>query len=149
WSTPVWLGLSILADISIAASICYVLQKGGPFTSMRLVCNTDFKITLLLIGIGTSLVTGITVALWIAAQLDPGHLFMSFPLGGSRCTTFHCNIHPPYQLAIFSLVYATCFMANLVARESYFHHIQIDEDGECFGMVTRSIVFGTPEGSEK
>ncbi|KAF8134898.1 hypothetical protein EV363DRAFT_843847 [Boletus edulis] len=126
WSFPVWLGLSILVDISIAGSVCYILKKDGPFISMRL-NFIDFKVIMLLT-INTSLVTGITAALWTVAQLDPTHLLMGFPVGG---------------------IYAICFMANLIARESYFYDAQANDGDECFEIATATIVFATPGDVEK
>jgi len=129
WSMPVWLGLSILVDISIAGSMYHILRRGNPIISGRLDLLVK-RLTKFCIqtGLITSLVTGITAALWIAAQLDLDHLLMGFPLDG---------------------IYAICFMANLIARESYFHHIQSDDDDECFGMAMDSIVFATPENFGK
>jgi len=127
---PVWLGLSILMDTSIAGSMCYILRKGNPIISMRLglLVKRVAKFWVQT-GLITGLVTGITVALWTVTRLDLGHLLMSFPLGG---------------------IYAICFMANLVARGSYFHHKQSDDgdDGnEWLGMTMESIVFATSENA--
>ncbi|KAI9570618.1 hypothetical protein HD554DRAFT_363879 [Boletus coccyginus] len=151
WAVPVWLGLSILMDILIAGSICYTLRKGGPFVSMRLSLLVQ-RLTKFCIqtGLITGLVTGITVALWIAAQLDPGHLLMSFPMGGSEY--YFPLLASPYSSKSYiflQIVYATCFMTNLIARESYFHHIQLDGDDECFGTEMGGIVFVTPENIGK
>ncbi|KAN0093146.1 hypothetical protein V8E55_003930 [Tylopilus felleus] len=116
WSYPVWLGLSIFMDISIAGSMYYILKKGSPFVSTRLTLVVA-KLTKFCIqtGLITGLVTGITAALWTAAQFDPRHLLMTFPLGG---------------------IYATCLMANLIARKSYFDDIPLDNNTECFEMGT-------------
>jgi len=125
WSMPVWLGLSILMDVSVAGSMYHILRKGNPIISRRLDLLVK-RLTKFCIqtGLITSLVTGITVALWTVAQLDLEHLLMGFPLSG---------------------VYAICFMANLIARESYFHQ----PDDECFGMAMESMVFAIPENFEK
>lgn len=62
---------------------------------------------MLLIDVDASFAAGITVALvgifalnpprlidqkkpkWTVAQLDPGHLCMTFPMGSSKCAIFH------------------------------------------------------------
>lgn len=38
---------------------------------------------------------------------------------------------------------------SLIARDSYLHHTQLDGGDECFGLAMQSIVFATPEGSER
>ncbi|KAF8558131.1 hypothetical protein OG21DRAFT_1519989 [Imleria badia] len=101
WSFPLWLGLAILVDISVAGSIYLILRKGHPFKSMRLsllvtrltkFCIQTGLITRHLLEILKRLINQ-EILKWIVAQLDPQHFFMCFPLGG---------------------IYATCLMAKLV-----------------------------------
>jgi len=128
WAVPLWLGISIFIDVSIAGSLYYILKKNSSHLSVR----TGLLVRKLVMfciqtGLITSLVTGATVAIWIGIQLDPKHLLMCFPLGG---------------------IYATCFMANLLARESYFHHTKADENSEYMDVGMEGMVFARNGESE-
>ncbi|KIJ66847.1 hypothetical protein HYDPIDRAFT_38299 [Hydnomerulius pinastri MD-312] len=128
WPIVVWLGLSITADALISGSLCYVLSEnriGSPRTDYMIKRLMSFCVQT---GLITSLVAGVTVAIWAAAKLEIRHLSMSFPVGG---------------------IYATCLMANFIARESYLHPRLAYEDTELQVRSTTGIVFAEPDNAEK
>ncbi|KAF9243533.1 hypothetical protein BU15DRAFT_59901 [Melanogaster broomeanus] len=144
WEIPVWLGFSITADILIAGSLYYILKKNRSGLA-----RTDRMIKRLMsfvvqTGLITSVAAGVTVAIvgprnfrrkyelthkvkWAVAKLDIDHLWMSFPMGG---------------------IYATCLMANYIARESYLHPRVAYEDIE-LAISRGSMVFAPPENFAK
>ncbi|KAF9223634.1 hypothetical protein BS17DRAFT_109116 [Gyrodon lividus] len=128
WAILVWLGLSITADVLIAWSLCYILNK-----SRTGFARTDWMIKRLTVffvqtGLIMSFVAVVTVAIWTVAKLDTDHLMMSFPMGG---------------------IYATCLMANLIARESYFHPRVAYEDTELPTILRGSMVVAAPRNFDK
>jgi len=128
WAVFVWLGLSITADILIAGLLCYILNKNRT----RVARSTDRMIKRLMsffiqTGLVTSVAAVVTVTIWTVAKLDTRHLWMSFPMGG---------------------IYATCLMANFIARESYLHPRVPYEDIE-LSLPGGNMVFVTPENLTK
>ncbi|KIJ11971.1 hypothetical protein PAXINDRAFT_181693 [Paxillus involutus ATCC 200175] len=123
-----WLGFSITADMMIAGSLCYILNKNRTgFASTEWLIKRLMRFCVQT-GLIMSLVAGVTLALWAAAKLDTDHLVMSFPMGG---------------------IYAACLMANLIARESYLHPRVAYEDIELITISRRSMVFVKTEDIEK
>ncbi|KAF8839645.1 hypothetical protein BDN67DRAFT_969758 [Paxillus ammoniavirescens] len=123
-----WLGFSITADIMIAGSLRYILNKNRTgFASTEWLIKRLVRFCVQT-GLIMSLIAGLTLALWAAAKLDTDHLVMSFPMGG---------------------IYAVCLMANLIARESYLRPRVMNEDTELVTISRRSMVFVKTEDIEK
>lgn len=98
WSTSISLGCSAINDILIAGTLAYILHKHRTVSP-----RTNQMITKLIIfcsqtGLITTVAASIAFGIWTACRFDIYHLHMCFPLGG---------------------LYATCLLANFIARESY------------------------------
>ncbi|KAG2051000.1 hypothetical protein BDR06DRAFT_608742 [Suillus hirtellus] len=127
WSTLVSLGCSAIDDVLIAGTTVYILYKHrteSPRTNrmiMKLIifCSQT--------GLITTVVASITMGIWAACRFDVYHLHMCFPIGG---------------------LYATCLLANLIARDSYLqpqtvHETEISEIS--FARSTQAIHVGSPD----
>jgi hypothetical protein len=98
WSILTSLGCSVINDVLIAGTLAYILNKHRTVSP-----RTNQMITKLIIfcsqtGLITTVAASITIAIWAVFRLDTFHLYMCFPIGG---------------------LYATCLLANFIARESY------------------------------
>ncbi|KAG1807912.1 hypothetical protein EV424DRAFT_226082 [Suillus variegatus] len=127
WSTLISLGCSAIDDVLIAGTTAYILRK-----HMTESPRTNRMITKLIIfcsqtGLITTVVASITMGIWAACRFDVYHLHMCFPIAG---------------------LYATCFLANLIARDSYLqpqtvHETEISEIS--FARSTQAIHVGLPD----
>ncbi|KAG2112985.1 uncharacterized protein F5147DRAFT_682171 [Suillus discolor] len=127
WSTLISLGCSAINDVLIAGTTAYILHKHRTESP-----RTNRMITRLIIfcsqtGLITTVVASITMGIWAAFRFDVYHLHMCFPTG---------------------CLYATCLLANLIARESYLqpqtvHETEISEIS--FARVTQVIHVGLPD----
>ncbi|KAG1743465.1 hypothetical protein EDB19DRAFT_565446 [Suillus lakei] len=98
WSTSISLGCSVINDILVAGTLAYILHKNRTVSP-----RTNQIITKLIMfcsqtGLITTVAASITIGIWAACRFDIYHLYMCFPIGG---------------------LYATCLLANFIARESY------------------------------
>ncbi|KAG1883361.1 hypothetical protein F4604DRAFT_285856 [Suillus subluteus] len=108
WSISISLGCSAINDVLIAGTLAYILHKHR--TAFP---RTNQMITKLIIfcsqtGLITTAAASITVGLWAVGRFEINHLYMSFPIGG---------------------LYATCLLANLIARESYLQPQTVHQSG--------------------
>ncbi|KAG1795162.1 uncharacterized protein HD556DRAFT_1526881 [Suillus plorans] len=127
WSTLISLGCSAIDDVLIAGTTAYILHKHRTESP-----RTNRMITKLIIfcsqtGLITTVVASITMGIWAACRFDVYHLHMCFPIGG---------------------LYATCLLANLIARDSYLqpqtaHEAEISEIS--FARFTQAIHVGLPD----
>ncbi|KAG2355943.1 hypothetical protein BDR07DRAFT_1613401 [Suillus spraguei] len=127
WSISISFGCSIINDVLIAGTLAYILHKHRTVSP-----RTNQIITKLIIfcsqtGLITTVAASIAVGLWAVRRFDISHLHMSFPIGG---------------------LYATCLLANSIARESYLQPqtVHETEDFEInFARSTRVIHVGLPD----
>lgn len=127
WSISISLGCSAINDILIAGTLAYILHKHRAVSR-----RTNQMITKLIIfcsqtGLVTTVAASITMGLWAVCRFDISHLYMCFPIGG---------------------LYATCLLANFIARESYLqpqavHQSRISEIS--FTRFTQVIHVGLPD----
>ncbi|KAG1907897.1 uncharacterized protein F5891DRAFT_219011 [Suillus fuscotomentosus] len=127
WSTLISLGCSAIDDVLIAGTTAYILYNHRTESP-----RTNRMITKLIIfcsqtGLITTVVASITMGIWAACRFDVYHLHMCFPIGG---------------------LYATCLLANLIARDSYLqpqtaHEAEISEIS--FARSTQAIHVGLPD----
>ncbi|KAG2050999.1 hypothetical protein BDR06DRAFT_608772 [Suillus hirtellus] len=127
WSTLISLGCSAINDVLIAGTTAYILRQ-----HMTESPRTNRMITKLIVfcsqtGLITTVVASITMGIWAACRFDVYHLHMCFPIGG---------------------LYATCLLANLIARDSYLqpqtvHETEISEIS--FTRSTQAIHVGLPD----
>ncbi|KIK96433.1 hypothetical protein PAXRUDRAFT_825962 [Paxillus rubicundulus Ve08.2h10] len=162
-----WLGFSIIADIMIAGSLCYILNKNRTgFASTERMIKRLMRFCVQT-GLIMSLAAGATLALWAAAKLDTDHLVMSFPMGGSKhvpCSVKY--ISRSSTMALQSTPRASCqsqsflvcsvlsgsltfFSPSLIARESYFHPRVTHGDTELITVSRRSMAFVRTEDIER
>ncbi|KAG2340686.1 hypothetical protein BDR05DRAFT_966551 [Suillus weaverae] len=131
WSTLISLGCSAINDVLIAGTLAYILYKHRTVWP-----RTNQMITKLIIfcwqtGLITTVAASITIGIWAACRFDIYHLYMCFPVGGS---------------------YATCLLANFIARESYLqprivHETEISEIS--FGHFTQGDSCGLTSGHKE
>ncbi|KAG1786970.1 uncharacterized protein HD556DRAFT_1411345 [Suillus plorans] len=131
WSTSISLGCSAINDVLIAGTLVYILYKHRTVSP-----RTNQMIMKLIIfcsqtGLITTVAASITIGIWIACRFDISHLYMCVPLGG---------------------LYATCLLANFIARESYLqpqtvHEPEISEISLSFGPFTQVIHVGLPDNN--
>ncbi|KAG1811211.1 uncharacterized protein BJ212DRAFT_1589452 [Suillus subaureus] len=127
WSILISLGCSAINDVLIAGTLAYILH-----THRTVSPRTNQMITKLVIfcsqtGLITTVTAFITMGLWAACRLDINHLYMCFPIGG---------------------LYATCLLANFIARESYLQPqtVHQTENSEIsFARFTQAIHVGLPD----
>ncbi|OAX41492.1 hypothetical protein K503DRAFT_863816 [Rhizopogon vinicolor AM-OR11-026] len=106
WSIPTYLGCSVIGDIAIAGTLAYILHSNR--TESR---RTNQIVTKIIIfcsqtGLVTTVAASITLGIWAVCNFDIDHLYMCIPMGG---------------------LYATCLLANFIARESYLQPQTIHE----------------------
>ncbi|KIK34284.1 hypothetical protein CY34DRAFT_37007, partial [Suillus luteus UH-Slu-Lm8-n1] len=93
------LGCSAINDVLIAGTLAYILYKHKTASP-----RTNQMITRLIIfcsqtgASSRTLTVVLTKIQWAICRFDISHLYMCFPIGG---------------------LYATCLLANFIARESY------------------------------
>ncbi|KAG2157716.1 uncharacterized protein EDB93DRAFT_810489 [Suillus bovinus] len=129
WSTFISLGCSAINDVLIAGTLAYILHKHRT-TSPR----TNQMITRLIIfcsqtGLITTVVASVTMGIWAACRFDFHHLHMCFPIGG---------------------LYATCLLANFIARESYLQPQTVHEteiSAISFARFTQEAHVGFPDNN--
>ncbi|KAG1821997.1 uncharacterized protein BJ212DRAFT_934989 [Suillus subaureus] len=127
WSISISLGCSAINDILIAGTLAYILHKHRVISS-----RTNQMITKLVIfcsqtGLITTVAAFITMGLCAACRFGINHLYMCFPIGG---------------------LYATCLLANFIARESYLQPqtVHQTENAEIsFARFTQAIHVGLPD----
>ncbi|KAG1895452.1 uncharacterized protein F5891DRAFT_1175636 [Suillus fuscotomentosus] len=129
WSTSISLGCSAINDVLIAGTLVYILYKHRTVSP-----RTNQMIMKLIIfcsqtGLITTVAACIAIGIWAACRFDMYHLYMCFPVGGS---------------------YATCLLANFIARESYLqpqtsHEPEVSEIS--FGPFTQVIHVGLPDNN--
>ncbi|KAG2067420.1 hypothetical protein BDR04DRAFT_1105051 [Suillus decipiens] len=98
WSISISLGCSVINDVLIAGTLAYILYR-----HRTVLPRTNQIITRLIIfcsqtGLITTVAASITIGVWVVRRFNINHLYMCFPTGG---------------------LYATCLLANFIARESY------------------------------
>ncbi|KAG1895444.1 uncharacterized protein F5891DRAFT_1281146 [Suillus fuscotomentosus] len=133
WSTSIALGCSAINDVLIAGTLSYILYKHSKGVSPR---ASQMIMKLIIFCSQTGLITtqvtcvaaSITIALWVACRFEIFHLYMCIPIGG---------------------LYATCLLANFIARESYLqpqtvYEPEISEISLSFGPFTQVIHVGLP-----
>ncbi|KAG1739917.1 uncharacterized protein EDB91DRAFT_1134474 [Suillus paluster] len=98
WSTLVTLGCSAICDILIASTLSYILHRNRTTSPRTNQVITKLIIFCLQTGLITTVAASIAIGIWVACRLEINHLYMCFPMGG---------------------LYATCLLANFIARESY------------------------------
>lgn len=106
WSAPISLGCSAISDILIAVTVAYILHRNrtaSPRTNQIITKLIKFSLQT---GLITTVAAFITMGVWAASRFDICHLQMCFPIGG---------------------VYATCLLANSIARESYLQPQTVQE----------------------
>ncbi|KAG2053344.1 hypothetical protein BDR06DRAFT_956667 [Suillus hirtellus] len=134
WSTSISLGCSAINDVLIAGTLVYILYKHrttSPRTNqmiMKLIifCSQTGLITT---ASSRALTMSLTKMQWAACRFDMYHLFMCFPIGG---------------------LYATCLLANFIARESYLQPQTVHERENSeisFGPFTQVIHVGLPDNN--
>ncbi|KAG2053338.1 hypothetical protein BDR06DRAFT_462055 [Suillus hirtellus] len=132
WSTSVALGCSAVNDALIAGTLSYILYKHSkgvsPRTSQMIMKLIKFCSQT---GLITTVAASITIALWVACRFEIFHLYMCIPIGG---------------------LYATCLLANFIARESYLqpqtvYEPEISEISLSFGPFTQMIHVGLPNNN--
>ncbi|KIK45227.1 hypothetical protein CY34DRAFT_554819 [Suillus luteus UH-Slu-Lm8-n1] len=132
WSTLISLGCSAINDVLIAGTLTYILHKHRTISP-----RTNQMITKLIIfcsqtGLITTVVAFIAIGIWAACRFDIYHLHMSFPMGG---------------------LYATCLLANLIARESYLQPQAVHHDEEIseisFARFAQVIHVGLPDNNSE
>ncbi|KAG2149044.1 uncharacterized protein EDB93DRAFT_1143307 [Suillus bovinus] len=131
WSIPISIGCSAINDVLIAGTLAYILHKHRTVSR-----RTNQMITKLIIfcsqtGLITTVAASIAMGIWAACRFDIYHLYMCFPTGG---------------------LYATCLLANFIARESYLqpqrvHETEISEISISFAPFTQGIHVGLPESN--
>lgn len=127
WSISISLACSIINDVLIAGTLAYILHKHRTVSP-----RTNQIITKLIIfcsqtGLITTVAASIAVGLWAVRRFDISHLHMSFPIGG---------------------LYATCLLANFIARESYLQPQTAHETEDfeiSFARSTQVIHVGLPD----
>ncbi|KAG0691737.1 hypothetical protein DFH29DRAFT_41280 [Suillus ampliporus] len=120
WSTPIALGCSVISDILIAGTLAYILHGNRTEFSRGNQMITKLIIFCLQTGLVTTVAAWITIGIWAVCRFNVTHLYMCFPIGG---------------------LYATCLLANFIARESYlqpqtFHESDISI---CFARFTQDV----------
>jgi hypothetical protein len=98
WSLSASLACSLINDLLISGTLAYILNKHRTVSQ-----RTNQMITKLIIfcsqtGLITTVAASITIGIWAVFRFNISHLYMCFPIGG---------------------IYATCLLANFIARESY------------------------------
>ncbi|KAG2340648.1 hypothetical protein BDR05DRAFT_966498 [Suillus weaverae] len=131
WSALISLGCSAINDVLIAGTLAYILYKHRTVSP-----RTNQMITKLIIfcsqtGLITTVAASITIGIWAACRFKTYHLYICFPIGCS---------------------YATCLLANFIARESYLqprivHEKEISEI--CFARFTQGDSCGLTSGHKE
>ncbi|KAG1814499.1 hypothetical protein EV424DRAFT_1414142 [Suillus variegatus] len=121
WSTSISLGCSAINDVLIAGTLVYILYNHRTVSPR----TNQMIMKLVIFCSQTGLIT--TQMQWAACRFDMYHLYMCFPVGG---------------------LYATCLLANFIARESYLqpqtvHEHEISEIS--FGPFTQVIHVDLPD----
>ncbi|KAG2355945.1 hypothetical protein BDR07DRAFT_489150 [Suillus spraguei] len=98
WSISISLGCSVINDVLIAGTLAYILHKHRTVFARMNQMITRLIIFCSQTGLITTVAASITIGVWIVRRFNINHLYMSFPTGG---------------------LYATCLLANFIARESY------------------------------
>ncbi|KAG2149043.1 uncharacterized protein EDB93DRAFT_355928 [Suillus bovinus] len=98
WAPPISIGCSAIGDILIAGTLVYILHSNK--TELP---RTNRMITKLIIfcsqtGLITTVAAFITLGIWAVCSFVIKHLYTCFPMG---------------------CLYATCLLANFIARDSY------------------------------
>ncbi|KAJ8587006.1 hypothetical protein M405DRAFT_822413 [Rhizopogon salebrosus TDB-379] len=106
WSIPISLGCSLIGDILIAATLAHILHKNRTDSRRTNQMITKIIIFCLQTGLATSVAASITLGVWAAGTFDIEHLYMCFPMGS---------------------LYASCLLANFIARKSYLQPQTIQE----------------------
>ncbi|KAG1814501.1 hypothetical protein EV424DRAFT_1137207 [Suillus variegatus] len=129
WSTSISLGCSAINDVLIAGTLVYILYKHRTVSP-----RTNQMIMKLIVfcsqtGLITTVAASITIGIWMACRFETYHLYMCIPTGG---------------------LYATCLLANFIARESYLqpqtvHEPEISEIS--FGPFTQVTHVGLPDNN--
>ncbi|KAG1895449.1 uncharacterized protein F5891DRAFT_667187 [Suillus fuscotomentosus] len=129
WSTSISLGCSAINDVLIAGTLVYILYKHRTVSP-----RTNQMIMKLIVfcsqtGLITTVAASITIGIWMACRFETYHLYMCIPTGG---------------------LYATCLLANFIARESYLqpqtvHELEISEIS--FGPFTQVTHVGLPDNN--
>ncbi|KAG2131386.1 hypothetical protein DEU56DRAFT_457737 [Suillus clintonianus] len=106
WAPPISIGCSAIGDILIAGTLAYILHSNrNEFP------RTNRMITKLVIfcsqtGLVTTVAALISLGIWAVCSFVIKHLYLCFPMG---------------------CLYATCLLANVIARESYLQP-QVDHE---------------------
>lgn len=111
WSPPMSIGCSAIGDILIAGTLVYILhihRTESPRTNRMI---TKIIIFCSQTGLVTTVAAFSTLGIWALFNFVTKHLYMCFPMG---------------------CLYATCLLANVIARESYLqpqtvHEIEISK----------------------
>ncbi|KAG1743468.1 hypothetical protein EDB19DRAFT_565854 [Suillus lakei] len=98
WAPPISIGCSAIGDILIAGTLAYILYSNKTESP-----RTNRMITKLIIfcsqtGLVTTVAAFISLGIWAVCSFVIKHLYTCFPMG---------------------CLYATCLLANFIARESY------------------------------
>ncbi|KAG1841005.1 hypothetical protein DFJ58DRAFT_809206 [Suillus subalutaceus] len=98
WAPPISIGCSAIGDILIAGTLVYILHRNRTESP-----RTNRMITKIIIfcsqtGLVTSVAAFSALGIWAVFSFVIKHLYMCFPMG---------------------CLYATCLLANFIARESY------------------------------
>ncbi|KAG1883439.1 hypothetical protein F4604DRAFT_1738421 [Suillus subluteus] len=109
WSISISLGCSAINDVLIAATLAYILHKHRTVFRRTNQMITETHHILLANGASSRASTmALTEMQWAVGRFEINHLYMSFPIGG---------------------LYATCLLANLIARESYLQPQTVHQSG--------------------
>lgn len=105
WAPPITIGCSAIGDTLIAGTLAYILHSNRTESP-----RTNRMITKLIIfcsqtGLVTTVAAFSTLGIWAVCSFVIKHLYMCFPMG---------------------CLYATCLLANFIARDSYLQPQEIE-----------------------
>jgi hypothetical protein len=98
WSLSASLACSLINDLLIAGTLAYILNTHRTVSRSANRMITKLVIFCSQTGLITTVAASITIGIWAVCRFEVYHLYMCSPIGG---------------------VYATCLLANFIARESY------------------------------